>query len=150
MFPGQGSEYVKMLQGVKDVIAVQDMGKKASEILGYDLLEMCLKGPESSLEQTRYCQPAMFLGGLAAVEKLKLDKPDTFQRLQACAGLSLGEYTALCVAGVFDFEAGLKLVKLRGEIMQEEAKAAPQGMLSVAGLSQATLGQLCEEAKSGP
>jgi [acyl-carrier-protein] S-malonyltransferase len=139
-----------MLQGVKDVIAVQDMGKKASEILGYDLLEMCLKGPESSLEQTRYCQPAMFLGGLAAVEKLKLDKPDTFQRLQACAGLSLGEYTALCVAGVFDFETGLSFVKRRGEILQEISELAPQGVVSVAGLDQVTLSKLCDEAKSSP
>lgn len=56
----------------------------------------------------------------------------------------------MCVAGVFDFETGLNLVKLRGEVMQENAAAVPQGMLSVAGLSKATLGKLCEDAKSGP
>jgi len=150
MFPGQGSEYVKMLSGVKEIPAVKAMMEKAAVILGYDLLEMCLKGPDSSLEQTRYCQPAMFCGGLDGVEKLKLDKPDRYERLQACAGLSLGEYTALCVAGVFDFETGLKIVKLRGELMQEQVAVVKQGMLSVAGLNADVLGALCEQAKSSP
>jgi [acyl-carrier-protein] S-malonyltransferase len=109
-----------------------------------------LKGPESKLEETRYCQPAMFLGGMAAVEKLRVDKPDRVDRCQAVAGLSLGEYTAMCVAGVFSFEDGMKLVKLRGEAMQEAAEASDQSMLSVAGLEEETLAALCKEACSSP
>ena len=64
-FPGQGSQYVKMLTNVKDLPAVQEMLTKSREILGYDILDLCLNGPEEKLEETRHCQPAMFIGGLA-------------------------------------------------------------------------------------
>uniref|UniRef100_A0A7S1F2S7 Malonyl-CoA:ACP transacylase (MAT) domain-containing protein n=1 Tax=Noctiluca scintillans TaxID=2966 RepID=A0A7S1F2S7_NOCSC len=148
LFPGQGSQYVKMLTNVKDMPAVRGYLIQAEEILGYSLLELCLKGPESRLELTQHCQPAMFVAGFAAVEKLKADKPECVERVQAVCGLSLGEYTALGVAGVFTFEAGLKLVKLRGELMQEAASASAQSMLSVAGLTQEKLSSLCEEARS--
>merc|ERR1712032_654937 len=122
LFPGQGSQYVKMMSTVKDIPAVQDMLKTADDILGYDVLELCLKGPESKLEETRYCQPAMFIAGLAGVEKLRGEREEAVTRPQVLAGLSLGEYTALCVAGVFTFEQGLKLVDTRGKAMQEAAQ----------------------------
>lgn len=150
LFPGQGSQYVKMMSGVKDIPEVQELVKVANEVLGYDILEICLKGPESKLEKTEYCQPAMYLGGMAGVEKLRKDKPDRVERCQAVAGLSLGEYTALTVAGVFDFRTGMEIVKLRGEAMQEAAEASKQSMLSVAGLSRETLENLCNEAKTNP
>lgn len=147
-FPGQGSQYVKMLSGVKDLPAVKDMLEKAKGILGYDILEICLNGPEDKLEETRYCQPAMFIGGLAGLEKLRGEKQEAVDRASVMAGLSLGEYTALCAAGVFSFEDGLKLVKLRGEAMQEAAAAGSkkQLMLSVAGLEKDKLEPLCREA----
>merc|ERR1712039_915138 len=103
------------LPGVLDLPAVKKMLDEAKDILGYDILDICTNGPETKLEQTKYCQPAMYIGGLAGMEKLRADKPDRVSRCQAVAGLSLGEYTALTVAGVFDFRTGLKLVKLRGE-----------------------------------
>lgn len=146
LFPGQGSQYVKMLTGVKDLPEVKDMLAKAQTILGYDLLELCLSGPEEKLEQTCYCQPAMFVGGLAGMAKLRADKPEVVERAQCVAGLSLGEYTALCAAGVLSFEDGLRLVKLRGEAMQEAAKVGKQAMLSVAGLERAALDKLCAAA----
>merc|ERR1712224_273236 len=126
IFPGQGSQYVKMMLEAQNIPSVADMLRTAKAILGYDILELCLKGPESKLSETEFCQPAMFIGGLAAVEKLKQSKPECVERCQAVAGLSLGEYTALVVAGVFTFEDGLKLVKLRGEAMQEAAAASQQ------------------------
>mmetsp|Transcript_97811 Transcript_97811/g.218902 ORF Transcript_97811/g.218902 Transcript_97811/m.218902 type:complete len:499 (-) Transcript_97811:98-1594(-) len=150
IFPGQGSQYVKMLSAVRDLPAVKDMLVKAHTILGFDLLDLCLKGPESRLEMTKYCQPAMYIGGLAGVEKLRQDKPDTTTRMQAVAGLSLGEYTALTVAGVFDFELGMKIVKLRGEAIMEASEAPRQSMLSVAGLSEDQLIQLCKECSQKP
>jgi len=150
IFPGQGSQYVKMLEGVKDLPAVQDMLAKAQTILGYDILDLCLTGPEEKLQETKYCQPAMYIGGLAAVEQLRQDKPDMVAKCRQVAGLSLGEYTALTVAGVFDFETGLKIVKLRGEAMQEAADAPVQSMLSVAGLSQEQLEALCKESCTAP
>ncbi|CAE6952936.1 MCAT [Symbiodinium sp. CCMP2592] len=149
-FPGQGSQYVKMMEKVMDISAVKEMIEKSKPILGYDILEICLNGPEDKLEETRYCQPAMFLGGLAGLEKLKQDKPEAVSRASVMAGLSLGEYTALCAAGVMSFEDGLKLVKLRGEAMQEAATSGTkkQLMLSVAGLERAKLDPLCREAAS--
>jgi len=150
LFPGQGSQYVKMLAEVKDLPKVKSMLATAKDILGYDMLKLCLEGPEEQLEQTKYCQPAMYIGGLAGLELLRQEKPAAAERPQAVAGLSLGEYTALTAAGVFDFETGLKLVKLRGEAMQEAAQASPQMMISVAGLDQQTLDKLCKESLSGP
>merc|ERR1719394_889095 len=97
-----------------EIPAVVEMLEKSKTILGYDILDICLSGPESKLEETKYCQPAMFIAGLAGVEKLRLDREEAVTRCQVAAGLSLGEYTALCHAGVFDFEDGLKLVNIRG------------------------------------
>eukprot|EP00448_Togula_jolla_P018069 CAMPEP_0170590664 /NCGR_PEP_ID=MMETSP0224-20130122/11988_1 /TAXON_ID=285029 /ORGANISM="Togula jolla, Strain CCCM 725" /LENGTH=480 /DNA_ID=CAMNT_0010914471 /DNA_START=61 /DNA_END=1503 /DNA_ORIENTATION=- len=149
LFPGQGSQYVKMLSTVKDLPAVRDMLQQASSILGYDVLQLCLEGPEAKLEETRYCQPAMFIAGLAALEKLRAEKPEAASQFQATAGLSLGEYTALCAAGVFSFEDGLRLVQLRGQAMQDAAGMCKQAMLSVAGLDRAKLAELCAKAASG-
>merc|ERR1719271_1356001 len=123
-----------MMSGVKDIPKVKDMLAKAKTVMGFDLLDLCLKGPESKLEETKYCQPAMFIAGLAGVEKLREERPEAVDRMKCVAGLSLGEYTALCCAGVFTFEEGLKLVKLRGEAMQEAASVGSQAMLSVAGI----------------
>lgn len=148
LFPGQGSQYVGMLKEMKDEPAVKDMLTKAKDILGWDVLELCLNGPEEKLENTQYCQPCMFIGGLAGLEKLRKEKPDHAEHPTFVAGLSLGEYTALCAAGVFSFEDGLKLVKLRGEAMHEAATTqGKQLMLSVAGLERDVLDKLCEESK---
>jgi [acyl-carrier-protein] S-malonyltransferase len=146
LFPGQGSQYVKMMSGVKDIPKVKEMLDKANQIIGVNLLDMCLRGPEATLEETRYCQPAMFVAGLAGVEKLRVEKPDAVNRCKALAGLSLGEYTALCVAGVFTFEEGLKLVALRGQAMQDAATVGKQAMLSCAGIEKGKLNELCREA----
>lgn len=145
-FPGQGSQYVKMLNSVKDLPEVKDMLEKAKPILGYDLLELCLNGPEEKLAETRYCQPAMFVGGLAGVAKLRSEREEAVSKARCCAGLSLGEYTALCFAGVLSFEDGLRLVKLRGEAMQEAASVGKQAMLSVVGLERNVVEKLCEES----
>lgn len=152
LFPGQGSQYVKMLGTVKDLPAVKEMLATAQRILGYDLLQLCLSGPESQLEETRFCQPAMYVAGLAAMEKLRTERPEHVDAIQAVAGLSLGEYTALVAAGVMSFETGLRVVKIRGEAMQEAAQATPQCMLSVAGLEKDVVDKLCREAaaEEGP
>merc|ERR1712032_1321081 len=115
-------QYVKMMSSVKDIPAVNEMLSKAKDLLGYDVLELCLKGPEAKLEETSYCQPAMFIAGLAGIEKLRGEREEAVTRPQVLAGLSLGEYTALCVAGVFTFEQGLELVAKRGKAMQEAAQ----------------------------
>jgi len=146
LFPGQGSQYVNMMKECKTIPEVKDMLEKSKAILGYDILELCLSGPEEKLAETRYCQPAMFIGGLAGVAKLRKEKPDAADRPKCMAGLSLGEYTALCAAGVLNFEDGLRLVKLRGEAMQEAAQVGKQAMLSVVGLERGVMDQLCADA----
>lgn len=149
VFPGQGSQYVGMMQElITDISEVKDMLVTAKRILGYDILDIMLNGPADKLEQTKYCQPAMYIAGLAAIEKLKQDNADAVERCQAVAGLSLGEYVALTVAGVFDFETGLRLVKARAEAMEHETTkpgAKAQGMLSVAGLTEDVVNTLCGE-----
>jgi [acyl-carrier-protein] S-malonyltransferase len=141
-----------MMDGVKEVPAVQEMLAKAKEILGWDVLELCLKGPEEKLEETQHCQPVVFIAGLAGIEKLKAERPEAVKRASIMAGLSLGEYTALVAAGVMTFEDGLKLVKLRGLAMAEAAQTGKQLMLSVAGLDPKKLEPLCKAAaaKEGP
>jgi len=149
MFPGQGSQYVKMLSGLQENLKVKEMIAIAKSVLGYDILDICLNGPEDKLEETSVCQPAMFLAGMAGMEKLKDMRPEAVEQPGAVAGLSLGEYTALCAAGVFTFEEGMELVKIRGGAMSEAAKASPQAMLSVAGLEQKVLEDLCKGIAKG-
>ena len=81
---------------------------KAKEVLGYDLLKLCLEGPKSALDDTARAQPALYVAGLAAVEKLRREDPALVASCSAAAGLSLGEYCALVFAGALSFEDGLK------------------------------------------
>jgi len=152
VFPGQGSQYVGMMKVLKDLPAVAEMLQKANRILGWDLMDLMLNGPEEKLAQTNFCQPAMYVAGLAALERLKIDDPEKVERCMALAGLSLGEYTALTAAGVFDFETCLAIVKERGEAMDYETKkagAVAQSMMSVAGLSEGAVDALCQEIVAG-
>mmetsp|Transcript_159983 Transcript_159983/g.282060 ORF Transcript_159983/g.282060 Transcript_159983/m.282060 type:complete len:485 (+) Transcript_159983:60-1514(+) len=149
LFPGQGSQYVKMLTDLQDNYKVKEYCAIAEKVLGYDVLSICLNGPEEKLEDTSVCQPAMYLAGMAALEKLKATNPEAAESPGAVAGLSLGEYTALCCAGVFTFEQGMELVKIRAEAMSEATKIKPQAMLSVAGLDMEVLDKLCKEQAVG-
>ena len=97
------------MQESKDVPAVKEMLEKAKSILGYDLLDLCLNGPKEQLDDTEFAQPALFVAGLAAVEKLRAENPSLVEECSVCAGLSLGEYCALAFAGVISFEEGLKV-----------------------------------------
>lgn len=147
LFPGQGSQYVGMLKEVVDKPAVKEMLRIAEEVLGWSVRDLCLSGPESQLSETKYCQPVMFVAGMAALELLKESRQEAVDRPQAVAGLSLGEYTAIAAAGVLSFEDGLRLVKLRAEAMQRATEMVPQAMCSVAGLERAKVDKLCVEAK---
>jgi [acyl-carrier-protein] S-malonyltransferase len=97
------------MQESKDIPAVKDMLKEAKEVLGYDLLKLCMEGPKEKLDDTTYSQPALFVAGLAAVERLRQDDPAAVNKASAAAGLSLGEYTALVFAGALSFKDGLKV-----------------------------------------
>lgn len=147
LFPGQGAQTVGMAKDLcEELPAAKELFVKASDILGYDLLEMCTNGPADKLNSTVVSQPAIYVASLAAVEKLRAMEGDEGLVADVCAGLSLGEYTALAFAGAMSFEDGLKLVKLRGESMQAAADAAPSGMVSVIGLDADKVRELCEAA----
>jgi len=151
LFPGQGSQAVGMLSSVKDLPAVRSMLAAAQRVLGYDLLSICLTGPKAALDDTVHAQPALFIAGLAAVEKLRAENPALVDSVSACAGLSLGEYSALVFAGVLSLEDGLKVVKVRAESMALAAQTGSHGMLSVVGVADPELQDMCALAvKMGP
>jgi len=153
MFPGQGAQFVGMCGDVcKDVPAAKALFDEASEILGYDLLELCTEGPKEKLDSTVISQPAIFVASMAAVEKLKQEEGQDALDAATCAmGLSLGEYSALCFADAISFADGVKITKARGEAMQAASDAVESGMVSVIGLDKEKVAELCEAAseKSG-
>ncbi|KAK3252760.1 hypothetical protein CYMTET_37961, partial [Cymbomonas tetramitiformis] len=124
LFPGQGAQTVGMAKELcEEVPAAADLFNKASEILGYDLLQVCTEGPAEKLNSTAVSQPAIYVSSLAAVEKLRASEggQEIIDSATVACGLSLGEYTALAFAGAMSFEDGLKVVKARGEAMQAAA-----------------------------
>lgn len=152
MFPGQGSQALGMAKSLcEEIPAAQDLFDRASGILGYDLLEKCVHGPVEELNSTAVAQPAIFVASMAALEKLKLQDPAAVDRCCVAMGLSLGEYSALCFAGAFSFEAGVKLTKARGEAMQAAADVSRSGMVGLLGVDLAGAEAICRaaEAQSG-
>jgi [acyl-carrier-protein] S-malonyltransferase len=134
LFPGQGAQYVGMGKSLCDTLpAARRLFDQASEILGYDLLAVCSDGPAERLNTTAVSQPAIFVASLAALESLRGTNADAEKECVATAGLSLGEYTALVLAGALGFADGLRVVRQRGEAMQAAADAAPGAMVSVVG-----------------
>jgi [acyl-carrier-protein] S-malonyltransferase len=149
LFPGQGAQNVGMAQALCDSLpAARKLFDEAAGILGYDLLEVCTKGPKEKLDSTVVSQPAIFVASLAALESLRAQTPEVEKECVAAAGLSLGEYTALAFAGALSFADGLKLVKKRGEAMQAAADATPSAMVSVLVLPLEKVEELCGKARS--
>lgn len=153
MFPGQGAQSVGMCADVvKEVPKAKELFDEASEILGYDLLELCTNGPKEKLDATNVCQPAIFVASMAAVEKLRQEEgQEAVDAATVALGLSLGEYSALCFADAISFADGVKITKARGEAMQAASEAAESGMVSVIGLNKEKVAELCDMAaeKSG-
>ena len=147
LFPGQGAQYLGMGAALCDKFppAFQRF-QQASQILGYDLLEICKNGPVDQLNSTVFSQPAIYVSSLAALDLLNSEDPQAAQNCKITAGLSLGEYTALTFAGAISFADGVALVKERGEAMQAASEKSPSGMLSVIGAEKEQIAQICEDA----
>ncbi len=127
----------------------QELFDQAREILGFDLLQLCLNGPADQLNRTEYSQPALYVHSLAALYQLEAERPDLWSSVGAVAGLSLGEYTAIAAAGGLSFADGLKLVHTRGLAMQAAADQVSSGMSSVIGLEVEKLRDVCTSSSQG-
>ncbi|XP_054275239.1 probable malonyl-CoA-acyl carrier protein transacylase, mitochondrial [Macrosteles quadrilineatus] len=131
LFPGEGSQYVGMVGDLLVFPGVKDIFAATNEILKYNLLSLCMQGPKSKLDETKYAQVAVMVCSFAALEKLREERPNTVDSCIATAGFGVGELTALSFAGAFSFERAVRLAQLRGEAMQTASEMEPGGMLTV-------------------
>lgn len=142
IFPGQGSQAVAMLSELsEDYPQIKATFDEASQALGEDLWEICQD--EARLNQTEYTQPALLAASIALwrILESKLEKAPCY-----LAGHSLGEYSALCAAGVISFPDAIRLVHKRGQLMQEAVAGVDTAMAAVLGLEDSRVETLCEQA----
>jgi [acyl-carrier-protein] S-malonyltransferase len=143
IFPGQGSQYVGMARDLYEKHPpARELMDQADALLGVPLTKICFEGPEEELRQTRNTQPAIFLHSIVAFRLLKVTEA------AMVAGHSLGEYSALVAAGALSFDDALRLVRLRGELMQKAGEEKRGTMAAVVGLESDVVERLCEEASS--
>jgi [acyl-carrier-protein] S-malonyltransferase len=148
LFPGQGAQAVGMAgDWVDQSPAAAQLFARGSEILGYDLLDVCRSGPAERLNTTAISQPAILVTSLAALELLRARDPGLLEAAPLTAGLSLGEYTALVFAGALGFDDAVRIVAERGRAMQDCAEASPGGMVAVLGLEREAVAALCDACR---
>lgn len=148
VFPGQGSQSVGMLAelATKYPIVIETF-KQASDILGYDLWQLVQQGPAEELNKTWQTQPALLAASVAIYrvwqEKYPHLKPEVM------AGHSLGEYSALVCSGALDFQDAIKLVELRGKLMQQAVPEGTGAMYAIIGLDNEAIINACKQAEEG-
>ena len=143
VFAGQGAQIPGMGKDFAEADAeVMGFFDKANAVLGFDLKKICFEGPAEELTKSNICQPAIFVTSFAAYTALRKKKAIDFD---CAAGLSLGEWGALCAAGVLDFDSTLRVLEARGRFMQEACEATPSGMIAIVGATPDQLNQLCEK-----
>jgi len=143
LFPGQGSQFVGMGLDIYEKYAkVRERYEQANDILDFNISELSFNGNEEELNQTNITQPAIFVHSYILFELLK--EIDIFPKMTA--GHSLGEYTALTAAGCLDFDEALRLVKLRGELMQNASDYQKGTMAAIIGLDNDSVKNICLDA----
>lgn len=148
LFPGQGAQAVGMGRWLCETYPIaRELFATAGGVLGYDLAALCHEGPAEKLDATEFSQPALFTVGIAAARVLAEHHPERLAPVTATAGLSLGEYTAVCFADGLGFEDALRLVARRGQAMQAAADAVDSGMASVIGMDLESLQKLCDDIR---
>ncbi len=144
LFPGQGSQYVGMMKDLYEASSkARNVIDLADDILGYKLSRICFEGPPEALQQTENTQPAIFLHGYVLYILLR----DAGIQPVAAAGHSLGEYTALVASQALSFEDGLRLVRLRGQLMNQAGEDMPGTMAAIVGLDADSVITLCNIAR---
>ncbi|SMY16804.1 ACP S-malonyltransferase [Photobacterium aquimaris] len=144
VFPGQGSQTVGMLADLAEQFdVVKQTFAEASDALGYDLWALVQNGPAEDLNQTQRTQPALLT---ASVAIWRVWQQQGGEQPAVLAGHSLGEYSALVCAGVIDFQAAVKLVELRGKLMQEAVPAGVGAMSAIIGLDNDAIATACAQA----
>jgi len=143
IFPGQGSQYVGMGKDLAaQYPAARELFERADAALGIHLSKICFEGSEEDLKQTKNTQPAIFLHSMVVWNLLQP------QDAAMTAGHSLGEYSALVAAGAIAFEDALRIVRLRGELMQIAGEENPGTMAAVVGLDATAIDGVCAEASA--
>ena len=147
VFPGQGSQTVGMLAELAATYPqVEETFREASDALGYDLWQLVSQGPAEELNKTWQTQPALMA---ASVAIYRVWQAQGGEQPVLMAGHSLGEYSALVCAGVLNFADAVKLVELRGKLMQEAVPEGTGAMQAIIGLDDAAIRQACEESAQG-
>ncbi len=142
LFPGQGSQYVGMGEDFYNNSSyAQEIYNIASDILGFNLQEISFNGPEETLKETQYTQPAIFVHSII-VDKFLKEKDI---RANAVAGHSLGEFSALVSADVLSFESALEIVKVRSSEMAQAGKNVPGTMAAILGADDDQLKIICNQ-----
>ncbi|MBF0160122.1 MAG: ACP S-malonyltransferase [Magnetococcales bacterium] len=144
LFPGQGSQEVGMGRALQQCGgAVADCFAEADQQVGMALSQLMFDGPEQELRLTKNCQPALLTVSIAA---LRLLTERTGYRADFVAGHSLGEYSAVCAAGGFDLATAVRLVRLRGEAMQQAVPVGVGAMAAILNLDPAIITEICQQA----
>ncbi|WP_069650233.1 ACP S-malonyltransferase [Caloranaerobacter ferrireducens] len=145
IFPGQGAQYVGMGSDiVKNYKVASEIFDIANESLGFDLKRLCFEGPSEELVKTENTQPAILTTSIAilkVVDELGL-------KAEITAGLSLGEYSSLVYSGAFNFEEAVKLVKIRGKLMQETVPFGVGTMAAIIGLEREVVEEVVKESSN--
>lgn len=148
LFPGQGAQYVGMgADLLQNTPSATVWFERANRIAGFDVKRYCVEGPEEKLNSTEVSQPAIFVHSAILLDLARQKRPDL--QPDVTAGLSMGEYSALYAAGWVSFEEGLKLVLERGRAMQAAADASEGAMVSILGLDEPKVRQICQQASEG-
>ncbi|MBL9191402.1 MAG: ACP S-malonyltransferase [Opitutaceae bacterium] len=146
LFAGQGAQKVGMGKSLyAGSPAARAMYDEADQILGWSLSKISFEGPDTELTQTKVCQPALFVHGLALWAALQEAGKVPAGEPQSALGLSLGEITAYTAAGVFDFATGLRVVAERGRLMQLACEKTVGGMAAIVGEERDRVKELCAE-----